>query len=79
VRQGRYVSSDILGGFSVKLRYGILTTEYLKYLPGTSGLASTSLDTTVHKGILKMISIQAVQLLLLLRGLVFHGAGASPD
>jgi len=37
----------------------------------------------MHKGILKMISIQAVQLLLLLllllRGLVFHGAGASPD
>jgi len=33
----------------------------------------------MHKGILKMISIQAVQLQLLLRGLVFHGAGASPD
>jgi len=32
----------------------------------------------MHKDILKMISIQAVQLLLL-RGLVFHGAGASPD
>jgi hypothetical protein len=31
----------------------------------------------MQKGILKMISIQAVQLLL--RGLVFHGAGASPD